>query len=124
MMVHQRKPRSRIALAALLPIIVAIFACSSNRNGERTGANVNAITEFELRAGDYSSVYDAVSRLRPGWMRDLGGAFLRNQQLQMGELYRMPLEHIGRIERLTAEEATRRWGITSLSGHYLLIIPR
>ena len=122
-MLHHRTLRSRIALAASLTITV-LTACSSNRNSSGAPANVNAITEFELQAGDYSGVYDAVSRLRPGWMRDLGGAFLQNQQLQVGELYRMPVAHIARIERLTSEEATRRWGIASLSGHYLLIIPR
>jgi len=122
MMNRPQKPRLALVLA-FLPIAVAGLSCAGNRN-DGSRAEPRAITALELEGGEYANVYDAVSRLRPEWMRQLGGAYLLDQRIELAELRLLPLMRISRIELLSAEEATRRFGTRSLSSTYLLIITR
>ena len=109
---------------AVLAAVGAGSGCATNRAEASRPNERGDITAFELEAGTFSSVYDAVSRLRPEWMRSLGGAFLMDTRLEMGELYRVPVAGISRIELISAEEATRRWGTRELSSRFLHIITR
>lgn len=67
-----------ILLPAVVALAMALGACASaERTGEeRTRSDPNRLTAEELTSVRVSSLYDAVERLRPRWLRSRGGRTL------------------------------------------------
>ena len=107
-------------ITAWIFVVAAAAGCVSGGQSGRSGP----IEGPELEQAGVFSVYDAVRLLRPSWLRNLQGGFRNNQRLYVDDLRDLPVAHTSRIELVSASEATARWGVRSLAGQFLAIIPR
>jgi hypothetical protein len=106
-------------------------SASSQRTSER-----DAITYQTMRdAGITTNAYDAVTRLRPGWLRSRGPTslsgpqsgipvYVNNQRhsLQATGLRDISVEMVERIERLTAAQAHTRFGAGHPRGAFVVTV--
>ena len=107
-----------------LLIIFAVAACaSSGRSDGGVRRDRNVITNAELISGVLdATVYDAVERLRPQWLRARGrvGSAPRviwdNQPYQLDILRNMQPQDIDTLRFISAADATTRWGLGYPSG--------
>ena len=114
-------PRVRFGLiTAWIFVVSAAAGCVSAGQATRSGP----IEGPELDQAGVFSVYDAVRLLRPSWLRNLQGGFRNNQRLSVDDLRDLAATHASRIELVSASEARARWGVRSLTGQFLEIIPR
>lgn len=113
--------RSRLH-AIVLAAFVLLGACATA--GSSGPPAHGPITQAELQEIPATSVFDAVRRLRPQWTGRLAGGFLDGQPVSPAQLRQEPLLAIEEIRLLSAEEATARYGVRSLSGNYLDVVRR
>ncbi len=114
-----RRPR----MVVIAMISLAVTACASAGASNRSRAT-DVITTSELREVGFLDLYEAVRRLRPAWLTNLSGAYLNNRRLDAEELRALPSASVQRIELISSEEATARWGTRTLSGRFLLLVGR
>jgi hypothetical protein len=116
-----------VAGAAVVP------ACATGtQGGGRTPSRALLLAD-EIRAVAARNAYEAVSRLRPEWLRRRGVVSLRDPSA--GEvvvyldsapfggprsLFNIPVESVVAIEYLDASEATGRFGTGHLGGAILV----
>jgi hypothetical protein len=108
-------------------VCLVAAACASATQGAGSTSRPNAITREELAGLPSTNAYDAVERLRPGWLRRptaptvIGVNPLLvyvDQQLvgEVDELRTISTDQIERIEFITAPNATNRHGTGNASG--------
>ncbi|TVP44701.1 MAG: hypothetical protein EA350_11055 [Gemmatimonadales bacterium] len=137
-----RRGTSFPGLALLLPALLAggllLPACSTS-SGARGDRDV--ITEEEIRRSSATDAYRLVSSLRPAWLRERGAVTLRttdsgdgqalvNPQIvvyidgtrlgDVSELETVATTGLTSIRRLSASEATQRFGTGHPRGALLL----
>lgn len=95
-----------------------LLGCASSPAGERSRSNSGPITAEELADVHTSYVLDAVRILRPTWRR-INGAFLDGMAVTPSQLNDEPLQSIGEIDLLTAEEAVAKYGVRAVTANYL-----
>ena len=101
----------------LVLFLVTLSGCAtSTAAGIRTDA---PITADELQQTSATTVLEAVRMLRPHWTSRLAGGFLEGQAISPSQLKQEPLRAVAEIRLLSAEEATARYGVRSLTGTYL-----
>lgn len=133
-----RQPgRPPIAPLAVLLLCASLLAgCSAGSATSERPSEREAITYQSMRdAGVTTNAYDAVARLRPGWLRSrgptsLGGAqygipvYVNNQRhsRQAAGLRDISVEMVERIERLTAAQAHTRFGAGHPRGAFVVTV--
>ena len=116
---------------SLLPTVFALVlaaACAPAGSAPRTGGTHNVITNAELqRAGDVS-LYDALSQLRPAFLRPrtVAGSTMATAQLQVyvGELQMEGVAHlrelmaknVKEVRFLEPQQANARYGGNNSGG--------
>jgi len=111
----------RVGRCAILVLAVTLGGgCASAGRSARSGP----IDADELQAVGAVSIYDAVRLLRPSWLSNLSGAYRGDLRLTIDDLRDLSASDAGRVELLSSEEATARWGTRTLSGRFLSVTPR
>lgn len=115
----------------LLACALALTAgCSPNRQGSGAGpqSSTNVLTRQEISSSPYqsSTAYDAVQRLRPGFLRlrttssgpgFLPEVFVDGMRKGSPELLRaIPASEVAEIRYLTVQDATTRYGLNVPAG--------
>lgn len=94
----------RRTVVALLVMVAAGCAGGARHSGT---AATNVITRNELEAAGSVSLYDAVQRLRPNFLRDRGQTSLLNESARTLPAVFLDQSLYGEIESLRAIEASR-----------------
>jgi hypothetical protein len=106
-------------------VLLAAAACASPKSAQPTDRpNRSVITNSELPEGGTESVYDAVQRLRPEFLRQRpqGGSsvlsvFTNGQLLgEISELKRIPVSSVKEIRYYNIEQAKNRFGMQYSGG--------
>jgi hypothetical protein len=122
----------RTRFLSLLAVVILGSACaSSGQPGQsRPRRNSNLITREELSELSVSTAYEAVRRLRPGWLQGRGRSGLpvvyRNNSRWGGDprsLESIQINAISEMRFLNARDATTRYG-TGFSGGVILVVTR
>lgn len=126
-----------IAIAAALAT-----ACASSGTSVKSaeiGKRTNVVTLEEIQGVTASTAYDLIQRLRPSFLRQVGAVTLKADGpgardvvvfvdgMPIGErsvLREIPAQDVARIERLTASEATTRFGTGFPHGAILITTHR
>jgi hypothetical protein len=109
--------------AFLLATLLAVSACAPTGEAGRSSSGPISATEIQSLAVS-GTAYDVVATLRPQWLQTRGprgiGIRVYMDGLRIGDtsqtLQNILADNVGRIERLSAAEATARYG-TSGGGH-------
>ena len=108
-----------------LTLLAACGTTSVNQKAERSSGS--EISTEEIREASQLNAYDLVRALRPYWLQKRGQNSLLLQgdivvylnDVRLGgpaELRQISTDEIGAIRRLSASEATRRWGMDHTYG--------
>ena len=106
-------------------MLAACHTADSTRRAERSSGSV--ITTEEIREASQLNAYDLVRARRPYWLQKRGqNSFLLEgdiivylNDVRLGgpaELRQISTDEISAIRRLSAAEATRRWGMDHTYG--------
>ena len=119
-------------LPVLLVLLFAAAACAV-KSDTGSARSTDVLTAEELREVPVTSVYDAIRRLRPNWLRVRSAPTAGNPVPErpvvyvdgvragsVGILRDMRREHVVRIEYLDPNDATNRYG-TGHTGGALLV---
>ncbi len=121
----------KITRWALTPLLL-LLACATvpRTTGVRDRTRV---TEEELMATHASTVYDALQQIRPEFLRSRGISSIQSPQadiprvfvdnVEMGDVQFLKTLNPGdvaEIQRLSAEQATTRWGTGYVGGALLV----
>ena len=64
-------------------LVLGLFACASSSTGATRRGSQDKLTRTEIMSSNVSNAYEAISRLRPNWLRATGtasiGGGVRNQ---------------------------------------------
>lgn len=117
--------------ARLLPVVAALVlasACAPAGSAPRTGSTRNVITNAELqRAGDVS-LYEALTQLRPTFLKSRGTAGFRTVpspvQVYVGELqmegvahlHELMAKNVKEVRFLEPQQANARYGGNNSGG--------
>jgi hypothetical protein len=115
----------RMLLVGFVGLVAA--ACASATQRAKSTSRPNAITREELASLPSTNAYDAIERLRPGWLRRPTAPTLLGEnpllvyvdhQLVGGvdELRSMSTDQVEQMEFITAPNATNRHGTGNASG--------
>jgi hypothetical protein len=123
-----RVPSSR-SLAAALPLLLAIAGCASGggTSSRPQGATPDRIVQEELTAVGDLDAYDAVSRLRPNWLRSRAGTsppvvYMNGSRYgnDPSSLRSFQARSIQQIEHINGPDASTRFG-TGHDGGAILV---
>lgn len=121
-------------MMCLLPLLV-LGGCASAGGPASTSGNRDVLTEADLSGMDELSVYGAIRRLRPSWLRPRGQSTLNaNEAIRVyldggffGEvraLLDMPLQGVQEVRYLDSRQATLRFGTGHTAGAILVTSKR
>lgn len=124
---------SRHVLPAMA-LVVLLGACASSGTGSATSASRNVLTREDLLQTNAPSLYDAIRRLRPRWLRPRG--YTSTGQNEAVPVYRnnvraggldylvtVQVEAVEEVRYISASDATTRWG-TGHAGGAIEVIMR
>ena len=125
----------RISVIVLVALTMALGACASSGTSSGGRGSVNIITAAELETVEELNAYEAVQRLRPNWLRTRGRVSMQTQQgIQLyidgihrgyvSELVNIRANAVQRMQRLSAREATARYGTDHVDGAVLVTMRR
>lgn len=122
-----------ILLTVLVAIVASATACGSTRTGATAPRNADVITAEELERSGTGSVYQAIERLRPRFLRargpssiqdpaaDLVVVYVDHSRIGYADVLRdMQANEIREIRYLNASEATSRFGTGHAAGVILV----
>ncbi|MGD8321053.1 MAG: hypothetical protein PVJ02_11370 [Gemmatimonadota bacterium] len=113
-------------LIAVLALALGASGCASGGGGSGPRGSSTRIVESELQSMQQLSVYDAIGRLRPNWLRGRGGATPvvmvdgNRQAGGMDVLRSLPVVDIQELRYMSAADATTRYG-TGFDGGAILV---
>ncbi len=118
------------ALRVLMPLL--LLACASMPRPSQPHDRM-VITGEELMGTHASTVYDAIRQLRPEFLNTRGRSSIMSpaadvprvfvDNMEMGDiefLKSVNPSHVARVERLSPEQATTRWGTGYIGGAILV----
>jgi hypothetical protein len=127
----------RFQLFALAAVVACASSGSSNTTEAKPAQDRNVITETELMSVPSSSLYDAVEKLRPNFLRSRGASSFSNQTAEFASVYvdEHPYGEIGSLRTLVtgqigmvryydAMAAQQKFGLTSGNGVISVYIKR
>lgn len=98
---------------------VAAVACASAGGGIGSARNSGDITRLDLDGLSVDDAMEAVSLLRPQWLRGRGGSatvVIDGQRSSREALAQVPIGSVARISFMRASDATIRFGTGFFSG--------
>lgn len=116
-------------------IILFVTSCATaSQSGERRSESRNRLSHQELVDTSELTLYDAIQRLRPLWLRTRGAVSARGaapvvvyvDNVRIGyvnNLHNIPVESVQAVSFVSASDATTRWGL-GVSGGVILVISR
>lgn len=121
---------ARTATAFMASMVILTSACASggaSADGtDRPSTRRDIITQAELIDIAATNAYDAILRLRPAWFRTRGQAGTQGGGIKVyidgvnaGDLERlrvMSIDRVREMRRISASDATTRWGTGHTSG--------
>ena len=114
-----RATKFAVRRALLLTLIWSACAPPAQTASSRTSPSVIELSELESRS--FPTVYDAIRILRPSWLLGtVGGVYVDDVRTAgVDWLRQTSVAQIQRIEVLSADEATARWGTRELSARFI-----
>jgi hypothetical protein len=124
----------RFSIPAILVMVAASCATGTGGTTARSGPR-NELTQAQMIATNTSTVYDAIRRLRPGWLRvrgststrpGAGGILVYMDGVRAGpvdRLQQMNVTSVTMARYVSPNDATTRWG-TGHSAGVIEIITR
>jgi hypothetical protein len=110
-------------------IVLAVVACATANNPVREMRNPNVLTKEEIATAHVSNAYDAISALRPGFLRYRGATTIAGSDTgyprvyldrqSYGDLASLKTLDVGSIRSIryyNASEASTRFGLGNASG--------
>lgn len=91
--------RSRVVLAALTGITLLLAGCVMSGTRTTSSGAQNSITRAQMFEVNASTVYDAVQKLRPGWLSSRGPVSVTDSSPTVATVY-MSGSEVGDIEFL------------------------
>ena len=117
---------SRKMVLTACALALGLTGCASSGGGSRpAGASSNRIVQAELLELTDMDAYQAVQRLRSGWLRPRGGGTPRlyingARRSGLGDLRSYSANQIVQMELLNSSDATTRFGTGHQSGAILV----
>ena len=121
--------RRTSSFLAITCALVGVSSCGGAPDpGSPQLSNIGTITRDHLEGASYASAYQAVQSLRPRWLWHQGNATISNPAplplvyldgVRSGDLEVLRLisaDAVETISRLSASDATTRWGTGHLAG--------
>ena len=105
--------------AAILLTLVGGLSCASTGEGSTTSRGRGDITQEELQATSVDDAMEAISLLRPQWMRGRSAGatiVIDGQRSSRDRLATIPVGSIVRIQFMSASDATTRFGTGFFDG--------
>jgi hypothetical protein len=131
------KGRGRWTFGLVAAAVVALGACATAGGG--SGGDTedrDVITRAQMAGLEHLSVYDAVRRLKPAWLRTSRGtdSFITEMQSRRGvrvyvdgalrggaaELRQLSVQDVQEVRRLDARQATMEFGMDHTEGALLV----
>jgi len=122
-------------LGATAACIVLASCASGGSGGNNSPGPYNVLTASQLRDTSTQSVYDAIRRLRPQWLRVRGRTSINAvgpdepivyvdgaRYGSLNDLGRMDVNQVTRAEFVDPLEATTRFGINHTGGAILIFL--
>jgi hypothetical protein len=107
----------RLRIIAPLAMLVVLTACASGGQSSGPRRSTNLITPEEWQGQNMTTVFDAVQRLRPGWLQPRGQtglpAVFRNNTRwgpDPRSLETLLLSEVAEIRFMNGRDATTRFG--------------
>jgi len=118
---------ARMATAFMVSFVVLTSACASSGTAadrsDRPSTRRDIISRAEMDEVAATSAYDAILRLRPAWLRTRGGSEgdirVYIDGVNAGDTQRlrvMSLDRVREMRRISASDATTRWGTGHTAG--------
>jgi hypothetical protein len=101
--------------------LTVISACTPAAQTATPRAAQGVIELSELESRSFPSVYDAIRSLRPSWLLGtVAGVYVDDVRMSgVDWLRQTPVAQVQRIEVLSADEATAKWGTRQMSGRFI-----
>lgn len=119
--------------AAACALVAALAACSSATQSSRAAQDRSILSSDEIQTVAATTAHEAVSRLRPEWLRRRGRISIQNpgagevvvyvDDVRFGgpeSLRSIRVESVLQMERLDASDATTRFGTGHAGGAILV----
>lgn len=130
-MIRYRLPRVLTLAVALL----GLQACAAGTTNSSSTSSSDVITQEDLEELERLTVYQAVQRLRPQWLRARGvDSFEQSNEVVVyidgtrmggvGELRRLNATQVAEIRHLDSRQATTQFGSGHPSGAILVLTRR
>jgi len=127
-----RRHKLNLIMAASFTLVLGLAGCASGSTG---GSRMGGSSANELSAEDFTpdmmvlSVYQAVQRLRPAWLRGRGGQSPRVyvdgvMRGGLNELEALRVDQIQGAERMGPADATTRYGTDHGGGVIFVLLRR
>jgi hypothetical protein len=117
-------------MRALLPLL--LLACATQPKAPAPRER-SIITAEELMATHVSNLYQAIQQIRPEFLHDRGYSSIQSPRVQLPVVYvdnipmgdidflqSMSTADVAEVRKLSAEEATTRWGTGHVGGAILV----
>jgi len=122
-------------IVCLVPLLTVAGCASATGPAAPSSGNRDVLTEADLSGMDELSVYGAIRRLRPGWLRPRGQSTLNADEAirvyldggffgEVRALLDMPLQGVQEVRWLDARQATLRFGTGHTAGAILVTSKR
>lgn len=121
-----RFARASRSFIAALALALGATGCASGGSSSTPRGSSTRIIESELQSMQQLSVYDAIGRLRPDWLRGRGGALPavmmdgNRQGGGMDVLRSLRVVDVQELRFMNASDATTRYG-TGFQGGAILV---
>lgn len=105
--------------AAMLLTLAGGLSCASTGEGSTASRGRGDITQAEIQATSVDDAMEAISLLRPQWMRGRSSGatiVIDGQRSNRDRLATIPIGSIVRIEFMSAADATTRFGTGFFDG--------
>ena len=124
--------RYRALCALLLTVLLISVSCATaSRGGERRSGSQSRLSDQELADTAELTLYDAIQRLRPFWLRARGNSVTRGpppvivylDNIRVGDasyLRGLRVDMVEEVSYVNATDATTRWGI-GVSGGVIMV---
>ena len=115
----ESRMKSGLVAAAMLLALAGGLSCASTSEGSTVSRGRGDITQEEIQATSVNDAMEAISLLRPQWMRGRSSGatiVIDGQRSTRDRLATIPISSIVRISFMSAADATTRFGTGFFDG--------
>ncbi|MFC1639852.1 hypothetical protein ACFL3B_03700 [Gemmatimonadota bacterium] len=104
----------------------ALFvACATAARTIEASQSQAVILRTELESDPFPNLYEAIRSLRPLWVGSrLGGVYVDDTEKNVDWLRDASVVLVERVELVSADMASARWGTRNLASHFIHVIRR